>query len=329
MSGGARKAPKGAPPRKAAADAGRPRGPRRAVAPTTPIVPRASVAGRALVTVVSIMSFLACLTIAGVLVVRTAAAGWEADLRREVTIQVRPVDGVDMGAALDRAVSIAEAAPGIGTVRTLSPDETKGLLAPWLGSGLDLDALPVPRLISVTVADPTKTDLPALGRALAAEVKGASLDDHASWTEHMASMANSVVLAGLGILVLVLTAMILCVVFATRAAMAANREIVEVLHLVGAENRFVAREFERHFLRLGLTGGALGGGAAIVTFLVMALLQRAGSGTAEADQARALFGGIGIGWTAYAATILVAAAVALLTALTSRISVVRHLSRML
>ena len=37
--------------------------------------------------------------------------------------------------------------------------------------------------------------------------------------------------------------------------MAANRDIVEVLNFVGATDRFIAHEFEKHFLTLGIRAG--------------------------------------------------------------------------
>ncbi len=300
---------------------------RRADAGLTPIVPAATVPGRALILVVAIMSYLACLTVAGVGVVETAARDWSRDLNREVTIQIRPVDGVDMGTALDKAVSLAEATPGVGTARVLSADETRALLQPWLGTGLDLDSLPVPRLIAVDVRDPATADLAGLAAALGREVKGASLDDHSAWSAHMAAMAASAVAGGFAILVLMITAMVLCVVFATRAAMAANREVVSVLHFVGAENRFIAREFQHHFWMLGLKGGLAGGVLAIATFLALSLANRetASPGT---DQAHALFGSFAIGWPGYAATLAITALAALLAAWTSRFAVHSYLKRL-
>ena len=40
--------------------------------------------------------------------------------------------------------------------------------------------------------------------------------------------------------------------------MASNREIIEVLHFVGANERFISREFERHFVGLGVRAGLVG-----------------------------------------------------------------------
>jgi cell division transport system permease protein len=295
-------------------------------AASAPIIPAASVQGRALVLVVAIMSYLACLTVGAVALVHDAASSWRSDVSREVTIQIRPSDGADMGAAVDRAVALAEAMPGVGRVSALSAAETKALLEPWLGSGVDLEALPVPRLVSVELAEPGRADLAKLAADLARDVKGASLDDHSAWSARLSSMASSVVLGGFAVLALVLLAMALSVVFATRAAMASNRQVVEVLHFVGAENAFVSREFERHFLMVGLKGGFAGGLAAVVTFLAIGLAQRGAAGTAEAEQANAFLGGASLGAVGYLGCLGIVVLVAVVTATTSRLAVHRHLA---
>ncbi len=292
-----------------------------------PIVPAGSVAGHALTIVVAIMSFLACLTVGGVTVVRDAASDWQNDISREITIQVRPIDGVDIVRQIDKAIALTQEFPGIGTVRAISDDETKSLLEPWLGGGLDLKALPVPRLILVELSNPAAVDLAALKAQLKTDVKGASLDDHSAWTRRLIAMANTMVFGGFIILVLVLTAMMLSVVFATRAAMAGNREIIQVLHLVGAEDNFVAREFQRHFLLLGLKGGAAGGVAAIIAFATLSLLRTDGGDMAAADQLRALFGEFTVGAGGYMGAVGVVFLVAILTAATSRLAVRRTLQQ--
>lgn len=295
---------------------------------SAPIVPPSTVAGRALTIVIAIMSFLACLTVGAVTVVRDAAHDWQNDISREVTIQIRPVDGVDMVKQIDKAVELTQAYPGVGTVRALSDAETRGLLEPWLGSGLDLDTLPVPRLIRIELDDPVNVDLTALRLQIQRELTGASLDDHSAWTRRLTSMARTMAFGGILILALVLTALVLSVVFATRAAMAGNRDVIEVLHLVGAEDGFVAREFQRHFLFLGLMGGAAGGAAAIVSFAVFAIFRLQSDGGGAFDQFQALFGDVGVGVTGYFAAVGIVFLVAALTAATSRIAVHRTLAQM-
>ena len=118
----------------------------------TPIVPRNSISGRALVAVVAIMTFLASLTAGAVMLVSSAASDWQADVAREITIQVRPVPGRDLDAAVDKAVALAKGIDGFAEVRAMPKEESARLLEPWLGSGLTLAELPVPRMIVVTIA---------------------------------------------------------------------------------------------------------------------------------------------------------------------------------
>jgi len=291
----------------------------------TPIVPKNSIAGRALVAVVAIMTFLSSLTVGGVMLVRSAASEWQSDVSREVTIQVRPAAGRDMDASVRQATDIARGFPGIAEVRPYSKEESARLLEPWLGTGLALDDLPVPRMIVVRLATDSNPDLVQLRRTLAERVPGASLDDHRAWVDRMRTMARTSEIGGTAILILMLAATILSVTFATRGAMATNRPIVEVLHFIGAKDSYISGQFQRHFLMLGLQGGGIGGGAAILLFLIAGFATDWGRGTASADQITALFGTFSIGFTGYAVMAAQIVLIAVVTALTSRRTVNRTL----
>src|SRR6201992_2281046 len=128
----------------------------------SPIVPRASIAGRALVAVVAIMTFLASITTGTVLLVSASAAEWQSDVSSEITIQVRPATGRDIERDAAAAVDAIRAQPGIVEVRPFSKDESAKLLEPWLGSGLSLDELPVPRVIVARVQPGGALDLATL-----------------------------------------------------------------------------------------------------------------------------------------------------------------------
>ena len=122
------------------------------------IVPRETVAGTALIFVIAIMTFLACLTLGAVSMVNASAAKWQNDISREVTIQIRPFDDLEMKQAIKDASSIALTFEGVSKVTALNDKETARLLEPWLGAGLQLDELPVPKLLTVTLADGAKPD---------------------------------------------------------------------------------------------------------------------------------------------------------------------------
>jgi cell division transport system permease protein len=281
-------------------------------------VPRGSIAGRALVAVVAIMTFLASITTGTVLLVRASASEWQSEVASELTIQVRPTPGRDLERDVRAVSEAARAQPGILSVSPLSSDESAKLLEPWLGTGLSLEDLPVPRVIVARVTPGSIPDLTALRRAVTQITSAASIDDHRAWIERMRSMTGAIVLAGTGILILVVIATIISVSFATRGAMAANRPIVEVLHFVGAQDRYIANRFLRHFLRLGLEGGLIGGIAAMLTFGFSESIAGWFSGTPVGDQFAALLGTFALPASGYLAVAAQAVMIAAVTAWASR-----------
>jgi cell division transport system permease protein len=284
----------------------------------SPIVPRASIAGRALVAVVAIMTFLASITTGAVLLVSASAAEWQSDVSSEITIQVRPAPGRDLDRDSAAVVEAMRSQPGIVEVRPFTKEQSSQLLEPWLGSGLSFDDLPIPRVIVARVAPGTTLDLASLRSRVTQAAPSTSVDDHRAWIERMRTMTGATVFAGVGILALVIVATIISVSFATRGAMAANRPIVEVLHFVGAGDRYIANRFQRHFLRLGLEGGLIGGGVAMLGFGFSESIAGWFSGTPVGDQFAALLGTFSLRPSGYLALAAQAVLIAAITAWASR-----------
>jgi len=247
-----------------------------------------------------------------------SASDWQSAVGREVTIQIRPIAGRNMEADVRTAVTLARNTPGIADVRAYTKEQSDQLVEPWLGSGLSLNELPIPRMIVVKLASGTSPNFAALRTALAAQVPSASLDDHRGWMDRMRDMAETAIVAGIAILVLVVIVTVLSVTFATRGAMATNRPIVEVLHYVGATDDFIASQFQRHFLILGLKGGAIGGGVALLLFGVIGAADAWLSGTSAGQEAGVLFGSLSIGRVGFATVLILIGLMAAVTALTSR-----------
>jgi cell division transport system permease protein len=284
----------------------------------SPIVPRASIAGRALVAVVAIMTFLASITTGAVLLVSASAAEWQSEVASEITVQVRPSAGRDLDRDTAAVAEAMRAQAGILEIRPFTKAESDKLLEPWLGSGLSFDDLPVPRVIVARVQPGAALDLAALRNRVTQVAPSASVDDHRAWIERMRSMSGATVLAGIGILALVIVATIISVSFATRGAMAANRPIVEVLHFVGAGDRYIANRFQRHFLRLGLEGGVIGGGVAMLGFGFSESIAGWFAGTPVGDQFAALLGTFSLRPSGYLALAAQAVLIAAITAWASR-----------
>lgn len=289
------------------------------------IVPARSLAGRALVLVIIIMTFLAGLTAGAVHLVADASSDWSRAIAREMTIQIRPVPGRAIEADIATATALARNVPGVERVQPLGRAEAEKLLEPWLGAGLDLSDLPVPRLIILKFTPGAQPDVQALKTALAERVPNAGLDDHRIWLGRLAMMADALVLVGLIILILVLSATGLAVAFATRGAMAGTRQIIDVLHMVGAEDGFIAAEFQRHFLRLGLRGGLVGGALAVLFYMLAGFTSDTMASAPGAEQIDMLFGAFRLPLGGYLSLVLIGLLVAAITAIVSRQTVYRNL----
>lgn len=304
----------------------RPAPPERAPRKTAPIVPAQNIAGRALVVVIAIMTFLSCVTFGAVTLVRDTASVWENQISREATIQIKPAEGLDMEIALATAAGLAAEFDGVKGTRIIDSAATMRLLEPWLGSGFDIGQLPVPRLIIVTINEDSPPDFKDMREAITTAVPSATLDDHRTWVDRLVAMAHTTVTIGIAVLGLMLSATVMTVVFATRGAMAGNGHIIEVLHFVGAEAQFIARQFRTRFLFTGMKGAAAGGIAAIVVFILFSWWSSRNMATPQGDQAAALFGNFAIGSAGYLGVLMMVIVIGALTAATSHATVVAYLS---
>src|SRR3990170_220103 len=306
----------------------RSRGRRTEAAPASaPIVPAGSVTGRSLTLVISIMCFLACLTAGAVYMMNQSASAWLKDIAGEVTVQIEAKERTNLDKAVADVTAFLSRQPGIATVRALGVADAAQLLEPWLGKTDALNALPVPRLIAIELDRNQPPDLDALRTIIAEQFKGATLDDHRRWQQQIRTITRSFALGGLAILLLVGAATTAIIVSATKSAMASNRDIVEVLHFVGATDRLIAREFERHFLRLGVRAGVVGALWATFVFLAMpTVVELMGGGAVTIAEIRRLVGIASLDLPGYLLLGIVVLVIAALCMLTSRIGVYRILN---
>lgn len=220
--------------------------------------------GRFLVVLVGLMVLLAGLALVAALAAAGASQRWQRDLAGTGTVQIAypiSLEPAEAEAELDRRVkavlAVLATAEGVARADPLTPERTRAMLAPWLGAAETLAGLPLPRLIDV-VYDPRRSDLPLLTARVAAAATGAAFDDHRRWIEGMDGIARAIGAGAVTLVLLIGTAAALAVVFAVRAGLAAHREAIEVLHLIGAQDSYIARTFARHSAWAALRGGVMG-----------------------------------------------------------------------
>ena len=213
------------------------------------------------------MAFLGVLAVAAGLAAGNLAAEWKTDLAGVATVRVSVLDG-DSEDRVKSVLEVLRTTPGIASARPLTDEEQTALVAPWLGVGTDLGDLPVPRLIDVSL-DGDGPDAAALQDRLDLTVKGAVYDDHAAWRRPLAAAASALERVAVIAIVLVLLTMMALVAFAARATLDANREVIQTVRLIGAEDGFVTSAFVRALTVRAAIGGAAG---ALLACLILAIL---------------------------------------------------------
>ncbi|MGQ0662232.1 MAG: cell division protein FtsX [Pseudomonadota bacterium] len=227
--------------------------------------------------IVALMVFLAALAAAGALALSSAAARWQAGLAGRLTVEIAPAPAGESPAPerLAASLDLLRSTPGVKGAEPLSRERMAALLEPWLGRGGLGDDLPVPQLIDVSLAPGAAIDISALDARLAVIVPGASVDDHGSWRDGLVRLARLAVALALGVVGLVGLAAAAAVVFATRAGLAVHHEAIDLLHLMGAEDDYIARQFAGEALRLAFKGGLVGLLLAVAILLALGHLSQA------------------------------------------------------
>ncbi len=275
--------------------------------------------------------YLAALALAGLMVLSTAASGWGRGLTDTLTVQIPPAasmaskDGVSDSnsapkARVDRALEVLRATPGVAQAKALSREEMLALLEPWLGSGQFTEELSLPALIDVKLKAHSGVSLEGLAATLDAAVPGATIDDHKRWFGRLILLVRSVELIAGGIVLLVSLAAIATVIFVTRTGLAIHHDVIELLHVMGAHDAYIARQFQFQALDMGVRGGAIGFALAASTLLALGYL----SARIEAM----LLPSLELNASQWLALSALPFVVALISMITARVTVLRALAKL-
>jgi cell division transport system permease protein len=257
------------------------------------------------------MAFLAVFALALSLATGRLADRWSEELAQSATLRLPP--GED-AAQVDAALRILRQTPGVTEARALSPQEGSALLEPWLGPDIPVEALPLPRLLEVTL-DPQGFEAEGLRARLEAELPGAVLDDHRAWRAPLVEAAGRLRALGWLALLLIGASTGAVITLAAQAALAANAQVIRVLRLVGARDDYIARAFVRRFTLRAAWGAAAGTLAGVAAVLLLP----------SADAAGGFLTGLGFQGRGWLAPLLVPPFAALVGFLATRAAALRTL----
>ncbi len=271
---------------------------------------------------IAFMVFLAVLAIGGILVLNATATRWDQGVGGTLTVQIAATEDAKTDQNnLQEVLNVIAAQAGVERYIVIDEDRMMALLSPWLGASAKAGDLPLPKLIDVGLSDEAKFDLKAFTRALQLRVPEASVDDHRVWLQRLVKLIRTVQLIAMAILVFIALATIGTVVFTTRTGLAVHKEAIEVLHLIGAQDSYIAGQFAGRAMMLGLKGGLIGILLGLPALLAVGYLA---AGLQDAALPELAFG---LGeWVLFAA---IPISVAALATTTARRTVLRALARML
>lgn len=271
---------------------------------------------------IAFMVFLAVLAIGGILVLNATAARWDQGVGGTLTVQIAATEypAKDQN-NLQEVLNVIAAASGIERYVIIEEEHMMTLLEPWLGSSANVNDLPLPKLIDVGLADEAQFDLKDFTRTMQARVPDATVDDHRIWLQRLVNLIRTVEFIAMAILVFIALATMGTVIFTTRTGLSVHKEAIEVLHLIGAQDSYIAGQFAGRAMILGLKGGLIGMALGLPALYLVGTLAESLEEAALPDLS---FGPIE--WAVFALIPLCVAGLAMTTA---RSTVLRSLARML
>ena len=284
-----------------------------------PLMPEAGAGGTPLTAVIAVISALASLALAAFVLIAIAADNWTEELASSVTVQVKGADDAEIvarTALVEAALADIEVVEDFNVVPS---SEAAQLLEPWLGDADMSSYFNVPAMVELKIAPESRNAIPALKERIEALAPGVSLDDHGVWNDRLAVAARSGQAIAFGIFLMILAAACAISMFAARAGLAANHEIVALLHLVGATDGFIAAEVQKRFFFIGLRGSLIG------LLLAVFMLGLAALATRSRGVESYLLPGLELAPQLAALLFAIPAAICLVTAVTARQTVLRAL----
>lgn len=288
---------------------------------TTELVPQSRMAGP-IPWVIAIMVMLTVIAAAGGLALRNIASAASAELSGGVTIQIVEARPEVRQAQAQRALAALSQAPGVREARLVPQDEVDAMIEPWLGAGIADAEVPVPAMIDARLEGAADTvQVNALRARLTAVAPAARVDAQSGWLKPVFAAISSLQWLALALVLLLAMATGAAVLLATRTALGANRETIEIVHLLGGTDQQIARIFQTSSAKAAAEGGIAGIAAAVIVVIVL--------GRQFGQLGAGIVTGGALGWFDWVMLALVPFIGVALAVLTARWTVLRALARML
>ncbi len=205
----------------------------------------------------ALMTFLCILAGCISISLNHMASAWSTGLADTVTIEVPFSSSTDrkLDEVIDKLVTVKD----IKDARVVEEEELQELVEPWLGKGTNaLTDLPVPSLITIKLSERTPEALQEINSIVTDIFPDAKIDAHDNWLDDILKLSKGLQIAGTALIVIIAIVTALTVSGAVRSRMAIHHMELELLHIMGASDKYITRQFQKYILFLSGKGILLG-----------------------------------------------------------------------
>lgn len=224
-------------------------------------------ANRFLPAIVAVMVAITALLLAVGISFAGALSMQQRDVAGSLQVQVTVTDK-NRADTEKRMIEILRATPGVKDMVILSREEVGRLLKPWLGDTASLDAISLPMLIDVKID--TGARQPFDASRLIAAMKAKDIEGRVATPQSwVSSLARALGLAQATLVLLaacLMASLVGLAVLVARTALRLHFKVVNLLHLFGATDEYILRQFQFH------NGILIGRGAAVGALVAAGIL---------------------------------------------------------
>jgi cell division transport system permease protein len=228
---------------------------------------------------ICLMSILGMLALSASFALSAMTERWSQGLANKVSVEIPAADSggeiISPGmvrSMTDDTAKILSEHPDVTEARITEEKQVRALLAPWLGEDLAMDSIPVPGLISVTFREGAAPDLKALEAKIKEAAPTARIDTHESWLGDVLRFTAALQFAAILLGLIIGATTLVAVAAGVKSKLSENKDELELLHLMGASDSYIAKQLQRHTMILSFQGGMLGVIAGGVLLFVIGLV---------------------------------------------------------
>ncbi len=225
----------------------------------------------------SIYMYLFIVVLAIVMAINAMADSWKKDIMGSVTVQIIPVE--DENKHIDtektqeqqnKVLQYVENLSAVASVKALDAQTVEKLMTPWLGNKVNISSLPIPVLLDVKLKPNSELNYDEVTRGLRQVSENASIDNHRLWLNRLLKFASSLKNIAMTVLFMVIGICAFSIYYSTRTSLGININTIEILHIIGAKDNYIARQYAKNFVKIGFFAGIIGLMAAIPSIILVA-----------------------------------------------------------